>query len=792
AYIHSKNILHRDLKPDNIIIGKYGEILILDWGIATFLNEKEISESINLTKNDFELTRVGKVTGTITYMAPERAFGKKASFLSDIYSLGVILYQILTLDMPFKRKDIKSFKKNLSLEKILPPIEKAPFRAIPKKLSDICMKCLSKDEKGRYQYVEDLISDLKDFVEGKPGWVLSAHLDANNQDNWQFQENVFLAKHAVISRKTQFDQWITLMVSKLAFSTNMKIEADIYLDKWSDGIGFFLNILKTSANFKIEEGYKLWFNTNKKESEFYRSNVLIHKEAIPIQPDVFHHITIENIEDKLNIYVNNELIFSHINHLPIRGHFFGLAFKDSSFSIKNLKIYTSSYNVMVNCLAIADAFFAKEDYDTAIKEYQKISFSFPGRKEGQEAIFRAGISYLEKAKQMKKDKDANKYLEMSLDEFQKLHSTFSEPLEYLGKSLVYLEKQDFIEEAKCLELMVRKFINHHQNPIIKEYIHYRMHQSSFQNIEAAYRIILIALRFIPALFENTDSKKILDSLQKHMENFYFLQSSKNTIQYLSIKLSFMLNNTNALLEILHTQNLNEINIENAIFCLLELNQIQKAEKELEKNKDKLKKSSYEILKLAFVQPYETAYLEISSILKKTFFSISKPEINKACKVFIFLLEKLFEEKKYKQITDSYNLIKKISFDQESKILIDSIFIKAFLVENNILAISNIFSAYSIEKITEDNSPLYFLYGLWLHKTENKEIVKTFFSGLPDSSHPFSFAISSYYLANKNKNFLKKAFYYEKRKLLKDLLLYSTITKNKKNVSRSKKTSLGQC
>src|SRR3990167_592170 len=114
-----------------------------------------------------------------------------------------------------------------------------------------------------------------------------------------------------------------------------------------------------------------------------------------------------------------------------------------------------------------------------------------------------------------------------------------------------------------------------------------------------------------------------------MENFYFLQSSKNTIQYLSIKLSFMLNNTNALLEILHTQNLNEINIENAIFCLLELNQIQKAEKELEKNKDKLKKSSYEILKLAFVQPYETAYLEISSILKKTFFSISKPEINKA-------------------------------------------------------------------------------------------------------------------------------------------------------------------
>jgi len=780
AYIHAKNIIHRDLKPDNIIIGKYGENLILDWGIAKLLNENEIEANIAIDEKDQELTNPGKVAGTIAYMAPERALGKKATILCDIYSLGAILYQILTLGVPAKRKDLKTFRKNINLEKILAPIEKAPYRDIPKKLSDICMKCLSKEENQRYQNVEDLILDLKDYIDGKPQWILNADLNIKNSQNWQFQENILLAKHIVISRKTEFDQWVTLMVSKQVFSTNIRIEADISLGKWSNGLCFLLNILKNKSNFKIEESYKLWLNTNKKDSEFSRSNVSIYKDKINIKPDVFHNLIIEKVEDKLNIYLDQKLIFSHINHLPMRGNFFGLAYKDTSFSIKNLKIYTNSYNVMVNCLAIGDAFFAKEDYNTAIKEYQKIAFSFPGRKEGQEAIFRAGISYLEKAKKIKKNKYLQKYLELSLDEFQKLHSTASEPLEYLGKSLVYLEKQDFIEEAKCLELMIRKFMNHHQNHMIKEYIIYRMHQSSYQNTEAAYRIILIALRFIPNIFENIDSKKLIDSLQEHLENLYFFEKTNNIIHYLSIKLSFILNKTNALLEILNTQNLDDINIENGIFSLLELNEIQKAENELERNKEKLKKESYDLLRLFFLQPFEETYIQILSKLKN-----KKPSFKEE-RILIFTLEKMYDEKKYEQIINSYEILKKIAFNKDTKILIDSIFIKIFFIKNNLNNISKILNKYPIKKFNENNSPLHFLYGLWLYKTEKKEIANAYFSGILDTSNPFSFAISAHYLTSKNKTFLKKAFHYEKRRLLKDLLLYSTIMKNKKVLKQSQK------
>lgn len=779
GYIHSRNILHRDLKPDNIIIGKYGQVLILDWGIAKFLNDKEIDEDIEIKKEDLELTQIGKVAGTVSYMAPERAKGQRASIQCDIYSLGALLYYMLTLEAPFKRKDLKTFRKNMNLEKILNPMERAPHRDIPKKLADICMKCIAKDKKNRYQRVEDLIVDIENYIEGRPEWILTANLDIKNIEDWQFQENILLAEHVAISKNTDFAQWINLMVSKLAFSTNIKIEADISLDKWSNGLGFFLNILKDQNNFRVEESYKVWFNLESKDTEISRSNVLIFQDKLKIKPNTSHHLVIEKVDDTLNLYLDKKLIISHMNHLPLRGSFFAIAYKDTNFSIKNLKVFTSSYNVMVNCLAIADAFFAKEDYDTAIKEYQKIAFSFPGRKEALEATFRAGISTLEKAKKTKSIKTKQKLIDDSLEEFEKLHSTQSEPLEYLGKSLVYLEKQDFEEEAKCLELMIRKFSKHHQSPIVKEYIIYRMHQSAFQNREAAFRIILIALRFIPNIIDNVDSKKLINRLDEHLEKLYFIEDSENITHQFSLKFAFFLNKISSILEMLSDLYFDDVNIENAIFALLELDQIKEAEIALETYKEKLKKSSFNLLKLAFDVPYETA-------LKKLLSNIDKKPSVKELRILIFLLEKLIDAKKTSSVIESFEKIKKLNIDKAYQNLLDSLLVRSYLFQNKIKLASKIFNKTLIEKISQENNPLHFLYGLWLYKNAGSSIAKSFFSGLLDVANPSSIAISTHFISSKNKDFLNRSFYFEKRRLLKDLLLYSLILKNKNILKQAQK------
>jgi len=108
AYAHSKHILHRDLKPENIIVGHYGQIVILDWGLAKLLkNPKEEADSDDVSPTDgyvehtHHLTHIGKVVGTVAYMAPERALGHPADFQTDIYSLGSFFINYSRLNSPF-------------------------------------------------------------------------------------------------------------------------------------------------------------------------------------------------------------------------------------------------------------------------------------------------------------------------------------------------------------------------------------------------------------------------------------------------------------------------------------------------------------------------------------------------------------------------------------------------------------------------------------------------------------------------------------------------------------------
>src|SRR5262249_31767458 len=110
AYAHSRGVLHRDLKPGNILVGKYGETLIVDWGLAKVVGraESEISEGL-LTPagGDSGLTQAGRVLGTPAYMSPEQAAGRLDQLgpASDVYGLGATLYCLLTGRAPFADGD---------------------------------------------------------------------------------------------------------------------------------------------------------------------------------------------------------------------------------------------------------------------------------------------------------------------------------------------------------------------------------------------------------------------------------------------------------------------------------------------------------------------------------------------------------------------------------------------------------------------------------------------------------------------------------------------------------------
>ena len=147
AHAHSKGIIHRDIKPQNVMLLKDGLIKVADFGIASLQND--IEESTNET------------VGSVHYIAPEQARGAAADARSDIYSLGIVMYEMMTGRLPYVGKsDVEVAVKHMNTEAV-PPRTIVP--GIPEELERICLKAMATDITDRYQSAGELLSDLEQF-----------------------------------------------------------------------------------------------------------------------------------------------------------------------------------------------------------------------------------------------------------------------------------------------------------------------------------------------------------------------------------------------------------------------------------------------------------------------------------------------------------------------------------------------------------------------------------------------------------------------------------------------------
>ncbi|MBM3297820.1 MAG: tetratricopeptide repeat protein, partial [Candidatus Aminicenantes bacterium] len=153
AEAHRLGVVHRDLKPQNLMIDREGSVRIMDFGIARSLKVKG-------------MTGAGVVIGTPEYMSPEQIEGQEADNRSDIYSLGIILYEMTTGRMPFEGETFLSIALKQKTEAPRNPRELNP--QIPEDLNRLILRCLEKDRGRRYQKAEDVLSDLEKIEKGIP------------------------------------------------------------------------------------------------------------------------------------------------------------------------------------------------------------------------------------------------------------------------------------------------------------------------------------------------------------------------------------------------------------------------------------------------------------------------------------------------------------------------------------------------------------------------------------------------------------------------------------------------
>jgi eukaryotic-like serine/threonine-protein kinase len=168
---HTEDVIHRDLKPQNILIGPGDMVYISDFGLA-----KSVESSLS------GMTRSGALLGTPHYMAPEQAEGKPADKRSDIYALGLILYEMVTGDLPFKGDSMLQVLFARVKEKPKEPKHLNP--EIPDYLDRIIMKCLERNPETRYQSAAEILSDLQAARKPTSTRTVQIELPVGSKKTW--------------------------------------------------------------------------------------------------------------------------------------------------------------------------------------------------------------------------------------------------------------------------------------------------------------------------------------------------------------------------------------------------------------------------------------------------------------------------------------------------------------------------------------------------------------------------------------------------------------------------------
>ncbi|HJT79146.1 MAG TPA: protein kinase, partial [Gemmataceae bacterium] len=193
AYAHSRGVLHRDLKPGNVMLGQYGETLVVDWGLAKALGRPEGKGSVDqgplqpASESGSLPTQMGSALGTPAYMSPEQAAGRLdlLGAASDVYSLGATLYALLTGRAPFEGNDAGAVLQGVRRGDFPPP--RQVNNTVPPALDAVCRKAMALRPEDRYASAEALADDVEH-------WLADEHVAAYPEP-WSVRAGRWARRH---------------------------------------------------------------------------------------------------------------------------------------------------------------------------------------------------------------------------------------------------------------------------------------------------------------------------------------------------------------------------------------------------------------------------------------------------------------------------------------------------------------------------------------------------------------------------------------------------------------------
>ncbi len=433
AYAHSRQIIHRNLKPEYFMVGDFGEVYVVGWNAARDLEHDEPDDNV--------------LRGTPLYMSPEQAACQEIDKRSDIYSLGASLYHILLKRPPLMREKFDEFW-TAKKDGVVDEVKEHELTQVPAPLLAICKRCLTSDPDKRYQSVDEFIVDLKQYQSG--------HM----VDVYKYGTSDLIkywVKHNAMHIKWAF---IMLLMAAIAGGVYYQMHlleqsgwgSVIYEEKFDKGDAWREHwVTRETGDLHVEDG-RLVTRNGPEFIWYYKKRlhggVAIEFEgemmeggnpgdlSIVYSPDIENMAQNQRGEDvlylqhgavgnacsmiegpngrldyvtlplkigqkykirgeidgkKLRLFLDDELVCAYDLLFPVNSGYIGIYAYYDEKAIDNIKIYNRELPRVTNIIKTGDLLFENNLFELAAERYQKISELYPNSEIGRESEYKLGL-----------------------------------------------------------------------------------------------------------------------------------------------------------------------------------------------------------------------------------------------------------------------------------------------------------------------------------------------------------------------------------------------------------------